>query len=77
MHEDYAMWLDLLKENVAYANQDVLAIYRIRKGSVSRNKFKNLIYMYFVFRKIIKLNVLSTYYYLCNYIYYGLKKNRY
>lgn len=75
MHEDYVMWLDLLKENVAYANQDVLAIYRIRKGSVSRNKFKNLIYMYFIFRKVIKLNVISTYYYLCNYIYYGLKKS--
>ena len=76
MHEDYIMWLNLLKENIAYANQEVLAIYRVRKGSVSRNKFKNLTYMYFVFRKIIKLNIVSTFYYLCNYIYFGLNKNK-
>ena len=76
MHEDYVMWLNLLKENMAYSNQEVLATYRIRKGSVSRNKFKNLIYMYFIFRKVIKLNIVSTFYYLCNYIYYGLKKNK-
>lgn len=76
MHEDYVMWLNLLKENIAYANREVLAIYRVRKGSVSRNKFKNLIYMYFVFRKIIRLNIIKTFYYLSNYIYYGLKKNK-
>lgn len=76
LHEDYVMWLNLLKENIAYTNQEVLAIYRVRKGSVSRNKFKNLIYMYFVFRKILKLNIISTFYYLSNYIYYGLKKNK-
>lgn len=77
MHEDYVMWLELVKENIAYSNQEILATYRIRQGSVSRNKFKNLLYMYFVFRKIIKLNIISTFYYLSNYIYYGLKKNKF
>lgn len=76
MHEDYVMWLELLKEENAYSNQEVLATYRIRKNSVSRNKIKNLLYMYFVFRKIIRLNFIKTMYYLFNYIYYGLKKNR-
>ncbi|WP_349763513.1 glycosyltransferase family 2 protein [Fusobacterium sp. SYSU M8D902] len=76
MHEDYVMWLELLKENIAYANQDILATYRIRKGSVSRNKLKNLLYMYFIFRKIINLSMVDTFFYLGNYIYYGLKKNK-
>lgn len=76
MHEDYVMWLNLLEENIAYANQEILATYRVRKGSVSRNKFKNLVYMYFIFRKVLKLNIINTFYCLSNYIYYGLKKNK-
>lgn len=77
MHEDYLMWLEMLeKESIAYANQRVLATYRVRNGSVSRNKVKNLFYMYFVFRKIKKFKILKAIKYLIYYIYYGIKKNK-
>lgn len=74
MYEDYLMWLEMLeKESIAYVNQRVLAMYRVRNGSVSRNKVKNLFYMYFIFRKIKKFKILKTIKYL---IYYGIKKNK-
>lgn len=77
MHEDYLMWLDILeKGNIAYGNQRILATYRIRSGSVSRNKLKNLFYMYFIFRKIKKFKILKTIKYLFYYSYYGMKKNK-
>lgn len=75
MHEDYVLWLDLLKVGIAYSNQEILATYRIRRGSVSRNKFKNLLYMWYIFKKVINLSTIKAIYYLGNYIYYGLKKN--
>lgn len=77
MHEDYVFWLALLKKvNFAYANQDALAFYRIRSKSVSRNKIKNLFYMYFVYRQILKFNIIKSIYYLYYYIIKGIKKNK-
>lgn len=77
MHEDYVMWLNLLeKEKIAYANKKVLAFYRIRENSTSRNKLKNLFYMYFVLRKIKKFSKYKSINILLNYIYYGIKKNK-
>lgn len=77
MHEDYIMWLDILeKEQVILGNQEILATYRIHKNSVSRNKIKNLIYMFFIINKIKKYNLLKTFKIICIYSYFGLKKNR-
>lgn len=78
MHEDYVMWLQILKkEKELYTNQEVLATYRIRKNSVSSNKFDNLKYMFYIFLFIEKLGVLKTIYYIIFYIYFGLKKHNY
>ncbi|WP_426710490.1 glycosyltransferase family 2 protein [Cetobacterium sp. SF1] len=77
MHEDYIFWLELLEvEKKAYANKEVLALYRIRNGSVSRNKFKNLYYMYIALKKLKKFSQFKIYGILYHYIYYGLKKNK-
>lgn len=39
--QDQALWLKILKDaRYAYGNKEILAIYRIRSGSVSRNKLK-------------------------------------
>lgn len=77
MHEDYVFWLELLENNIiAKGNKKILAVYRIRKSSSSRNKIKNLLYMFYIFHNIRKEKILKTCYYLVNYIYYGLKKNK-
>lgn len=76
MHEDFVMWLELINiEKVIYANTSSLAIYRIRKNSVSRNKFKNLNYMIYIMRVILKFNTLKIIYYIFSYSLNGLKKN--
>lgn len=77
MHEDYILWLNMLeKEKIALGNQEILATYRIRKNSVSRNKVKNLIYMFFIMNKIKKYNLLKTCVIVLIYSYFGLKKNK-
>ena len=78
MHEDYMMWLELLRlEKEIYTNQEILATYRIRKKSTSSNKLKNLVYMFYLFNKINKISILKTIYFLSYYVYFGLKKHNY
>lgn len=78
MHEDYVMWLEILKkEKEVYTNQEVLATYRIRKKSVSSNKLDNLKYMLYIFLFVEKLGIFRTIYYIIFYIYFGLKKHNY
>lgn len=67
MREDFAMWLEVLKKIPhARAIKEPLAIYRIRKSSYSRNKFKILRKQFAVYSNFLKLSLpLSTYYTLC------------
>lgn len=78
MHEDYVMWLEILKsEKIIYTNQEVLATYRIRKKSVSSNKFKNLKYLIYIYIKVYKFSVFKILYLIICYIYFGIKKHSY
>ena len=73
--QDYATWLKILKmTDYAYGLQESLAIYRIRAGSVSRNKFRAINFQWKIYREVEKLGIVESLYYLMNYIYYGLKK---
>lgn len=59
--EDYAAWLDVLKNNhFAYRIDEYLAIYTVSKGSVSRNKLKMFKYQWIMYRKHEKFNLLKT-----------------
>ncbi len=63
--QDFALWLQVLKKsNMAYGLNENLAYYRIRNGSVSRNKFKKMKYMWDIYREIEKLNMIKSGYYL-------------
>ncbi len=74
--QDYCLWLTLLKRvDSAYGLKDVLATYRIRSGSVSRNKFKTAQFQWHVYRSIEKLSLLKSLYYFTNYATKGLVKN--
>ncbi|TGL90249.1 glycosyltransferase family 2 protein [Leptospira congkakensis] len=41
LRDDYALWLDILREGkVAFANSEILARYRVRRGAATSNKKK-------------------------------------
>lgn len=63
--QDFALWLQVLKvSKYGYGLNENLAYYRIRNGSVSRNKFRKMKFMWDIYRKIEMLNVIKSGYYL-------------
>ena len=77
MHEDFAIWLSILKEGKkAYGVDEPLLIYRIAKSSKSGNKIKAAKMNWNTYR-YIGLNPLSAFYYECWYVVKGLMKYRY
>ncbi len=73
--QDYGLWLQILKDiKTTKGILEPLAIYRIRKKSVSSNKLKAARYLWKIFRDVEKLNIFKSIYYFCFYIYHGVKK---
>ncbi len=62
---DFALWLKILKDcDYCYGMQEVMARYRVRANSVSNNKFALAKYHWQLYRKIERLNVVKSIYYL-------------
>ena len=73
--QDYGLWLSILKKlDYAYGIRQPLAIYRIRKNSVSRNKYKAMLYVWKVYRDFENINMLYSAYLIVNYVINGLIK---
>lgn len=73
--QDYALWLAYLKEvDYAYGIQEPLAKYRIRKKSVSSNKFKLIKYQFNIYRNNQNLNWAKSVYFTLNWAIHGLIK---
>lgn len=67
-HEDYILWLNILKKGYLASNTNTItALYRLRKGSVSANKIKTLKWQWNIYRKEEKLNLFSSIYHFINY----------
>lgn len=63
--QDYGLWLDLLKtERYAYCLPETLAFYRLRPGSISRNKIEMFRYNWELYRNIEKFSRARSVYYL-------------
>lgn len=76
MHEDFAIWLSILREGrKAYGVDEPLLVYRIAKSSKSGNKLKAAKMNWNTYR-YIGLNPLLAFYYECWYIVKGLLKYR-
>ena len=76
MHEDYAVWLRILKKGIkAYGINEPLLIYRISHNSKSGNKIKTIKMTYKVFR-FIGINPVGSVYFMCMHIMGSLKKYR-
>ncbi|WP_341868513.1 glycosyltransferase family 2 protein [Marinilactibacillus kalidii] len=60
---DYVMWLQVIKKakNI-YGLDEVLAMHRVREGSLSKNKFSLLKYHWHVYRKIEHLPLKKSIY---------------
>ncbi len=75
--EDLAAWLRVFKTfDHAAGNPEVLAGYRQRKGSISRNKGEMMYYQWLVYRKVEKIALLPSLYYLINWAVRGYLKYR-
>lgn len=76
MHEDFAIWLSILKEGKkAYGVDERLLIYRIAKSSKSGNKFKAAKMNWNTYR-YVGLNSIEAAYYECWYMVNGFLKYR-
>lgn len=75
--QDMGLWLQYLKEiPFAYGIQEPLAIYRIRKNSLSRKKSKLLKFQWQFYREVERLSVLKSCYYMVHWMYKGFIKYR-
>lgn len=60
-HEDYPMWLKILKSGYIGVNTcDVHALYRVRERSVSADKFKAAQWQWNIYRNVEKLGFLKS-----------------
>lgn len=76
-HEDYALWLDILKKGVhVYGLQERLAEYRVSRSSVSGNKLKVLKYFWGIYRGRERFSVGRSGYYCLRYAWNARGKYR-
>lgn len=74
LHEDYIMWLSILKDyNVAYGINEPLLKYRVMKGTKSGNKLKSAQMTFGVYR-YMGLSFFQSCYYFCFYAVRGVMK---
>ena len=76
-HEDYAMWLSILKKGFIGKNTNVThALYRVTNSSVSSNKLRILSWQWDIYRKTEKLSLIKSIYYYIHYAINAYRKNR-
>jgi glycosyltransferase involved in cell wall biosynthesis len=76
-HEDYIFWLSLLSANPQFKVvrlNEVLMMYRVHEKSLSRNKFRAVIWQWRIYRNTLRIGVLRSLYYWVYYIINALGK---
>ena len=74
-HEDYIMWLFILKQGYFARNTGTVeALYRVREHSVSSNKLKALSWQWDIYRNVEQISLLKSGYYFAHYAYSALRK---
>lgn len=75
--QDMGLWLQYLKDiNFAIGIKKPLAIYRIRKNSLSRNKWKLIKSQWYFYREVEKLKIFQSIYYFVFWVINGFIKYR-
>ena len=74
-HEDYILWLSILKKGFLAINTGTVeALYRVRRHSVSSNKWKVLSWQWYIYRNIEKVGLFKAMFYFIHYAYKAYKK---
>ncbi|PWK06886.1 glycosyltransferase involved in cell wall biosynthesis [Psychrobacter immobilis] len=74
-HEDYLMWLEIVKlVGIGYCVQEPLAYYRVSNKSLSSNKFRAASWQWYIYRKELKLSLITSLWFFSIYVYEALKK---
>ena len=72
---DFLLWAKIMKTGViAYGYNKVIAHYRIRSKSASRNKFKAAKGLWIIYKDYLKIPPLKRFFYFLNYILNSLKR---
>ena len=76
-HEDYATWLNILKNNKinAYGIRMVLAQYRRTSTSVSSNKLRAISWTWNIYRRNQNIGYFRSILYLISYFFRAIRKN--
>ena len=75
LRDDYAYWLDSMKNGLcALGYKDILVDYRMRDDSMTASKTKMIRPQWNIYRKVLKLNMFSSLWYLLCWGMNGLKK---
>lgn len=75
-HEDYALWLSLLRKGgEAFNTGYVDALYRVRKNSISSNKFVTMRWQWVIYRRIESINLFLSLFYFVKYAYHAIRKS--
>ncbi len=76
-HEDYAMWLSILKKGFAGKNTNTFnALYRTVESSVSSNKWRILTWQWHIYRRTERLSLLKSAYYYMHYAINAYRKRK-
>lgn len=74
-HEDYIMWLSILKRGYVARNTNVVAaLYRVCENSVSSNKLKTMLWQWSIYRQVENLGYLKSAFFFISYAYKAFKK---
>ena len=74
-HEDYIMWLSILKKGYQARNTDtVAALYRVGGHSISSNKLKTMLWQWSILRNEEQLPIYKATFYFMYYMVKALKK---
>lgn len=77
-HEDFVLWLKILKNNVvAYGIDEILSSYRKSNSSVSHNKIKAALWTWNIYINVEKLPLNKAIHYFLKYTMNGFRKNSY
>lgn len=75
-HEDYAMWLSVLKRGFVARNTGaIMALYRVSQNSVSSRKKRLLTWQWNIYRNVEHLGLMESMYYYANYAVRGFIKS--
>ncbi|MEA5010990.1 MAG: glycosyltransferase family 2 protein [Angelakisella sp.] len=72
-HEDYALWLEILRAGYTAIGVNIPLVY-YRKGGRSSNKLKAAKNRYIIYRRLEKLPITHSLYYMVHYLVAGILK---